>query len=406
MLMGIGTAIPQFLPFVTAPITSRIFSPAEYGVMAIFASISAIFSYLYFLNYNHVVIIADSDKNALHGMALSSIVLVCFVIFTQALFLIFNSFFTRFFFENNSINYSIILQLIPGYTAIICMQNLFYFWLIRKGEFKSIASYKILTAIINACITIGLGLIGLGLRGLLLSTIINQIIILILYYYFFNKDFKNTNWNFNYKKSLVLAKRYKKFPLLNVPIDFVNNLSAQLPVFLLNNKYSTSVVGNYSQVNRIFGIPTSIISSSISDVFRNRATIDYNEKGSCRGIMLKSALLLLLFAILGLSLLPFLPNLIAIYLGEKWRMTGVYAQLLAPYFLMRFIVSPLSYVLIISGNQIYDLLWQVVLLIFLVSLIFLNANSEKDFLFAFSIIYAIMYMIYFFIGYKFAKKNG
>ena len=102
------------------------------------------------------------------------------------------------------------------------------------------------------------------------------------------------------------------------------------------------------------------------------------------------------------------PPLFALVFGEKWRVSGEYAQLLAPMFFFRFVASPLSYVLFIAEKQQLDLALQVVLLISSgVSLsVGLAFGSIKIALAAFSIAYSVLYIAYLMVSYRLAKGRA
>ena len=86
---------------------------------------------------------------------------------------------------------------------------------------------------------------------------------------------------------------------------------------------------------------------------------------------------------------------------------GYYAKYLSLFYLLRFCISPLSFTLLITDKQNYNLIWQISLLILTNIGLYLgyyyqNVNYS---IINFSIIYSLMYLIYFNESYKSAKGN-
>jgi O-antigen/teichoic acid export membrane protein len=204
-----------------------------------------------------------------------------------------------------------------------------------------------------------------------------------------------------------LAKRYYKFPLYAVPSDFLNSAAQQVPVLLLSNYFGMTVVGFYALTQRVLSLPLSFLAASMTDVFRQRASSDFAKTGDCRRIFVKTFKSLLAFAA-GPSVLFFLlaPWLFSVAFGSKWRVAGEYAQLMAPLFFLRFVVSPLTYVFYIAEKQYYDLAGQVILLVCSLASIRVGAlyNSPKLSISLFSGCYSAVYLAYLVASFAFSRQ--
>src|SRR5690606_8853239 len=75
-----------------------------------------------------------------------------------------------------------------------------------------------------------------------------------------------------------------------------------------------------------------------------KATEDYNLKGTFRNVYMKTLKSLSLVSLpIVIIVLLFGATLFEFVFGEEWRMSGVIAQVLILMFVMKLIVSPLSY---------------------------------------------------------------
>jgi len=94
--------------------------------------------------------------------------------------------------------------------------------------------------------------------------------------------------------------------------------------------------------------------------------------------------------------------LFAFAFGEVWRGAGTIAVWLLPLFALRFIASPLSYMVYIAGKQHIDLLWQIVLLGVVLAALSIPSNHALA-LQAYSGGYSILYVIYLWMSYRFSR---
>jgi O-antigen/teichoic acid export membrane protein len=143
-------------------------------------------------------------------------------------------------------------------------------------------------------------------------------------------------------------------------------------------------------------------------VFRERASRDYRIHGNCRSVYIKTIKSLVLISILPFLVLFFAaPDLFSFVFGPSWKIAGEYTRILSLMFFFRFTSSPLSYVFYIAEKQNYDLIWQIIL--FIVSILSILAGvwrgSPQFSLLCFSISYSVMYLVYLYFSYTFAKGS-
>jgi O-antigen/teichoic acid export membrane protein len=203
-------------------------------------------------------------------------------------------------------------------------------------------------------------------------------------------------------------RRYKNFPKYSLPADLVNVVTNQIPVFTLNRFFSSSILGNYSLMERVLGVPVSLVGRAVLDVFKQRASNDYSTKGNCVEIFNKTFKTLVYASIIPtIVLFVFAPHLFKFIFGNDWELAGEFARIMAVLFFFRFTASPLGYMFYIAEKQHYDMIWQIVL--FLTSLgsfsLGVFYNDVKIGIWCYAISYSIMYIIYIWLSYNLAKGN-
>lgn len=202
------------------------------------------------------------------------------------------------------------------------------------------------------------------------------------------------------------AFRYINFPRFSLPADLTNTVATQIPVVLLAAKFGGESAGWFALTLKMMGAPISLLAASVLDVFKEQAARDYREKGSCREIFIKTSKLLALMALPPFIAFWFVGEwAFAFIFGEAWAESGRYAVLMIPLFYMRFVVSPLSYTIYIAQRQKLDLVWQLGLLALTVAC-FTLPDAVDSVLWFYSIGYAIMYFIYFWMSFYCTKGEA
>ncbi|MBL0133113.1 MAG: oligosaccharide flippase family protein [Chitinophagaceae bacterium] len=200
-------------------------------------------------------------------------------------------------------------------------------WLNRKKSFRLMSFSRISGALIIALISVGLGFYFKGPIGLLLGQLVSQLIVaaILAYNYFFKE--KNILY-FEFTSIRQVANKYINFPRYSFPADFIYQVINQLPVLMMT-RYSVNLisVGLFNFSNRILGLPSMVVATAISEVFKQRAVQDYYEKGSCRTIFIKVLKSLVVTAILLISSAFDMGAKIFLNFafGSKWRGAGEYS---------------------------------------------------------------------------------
>jgi O-antigen/teichoic acid export membrane protein len=273
--------------------------------------------------------------------------------------------------------------------------------------------YKLISIsrILKTTFTLGLSVLFIFGKPDYNSLLISELVGLTASFFFLVRNANIKLWNDELQVSQLrtFARKFKKFPIYNIPSDFMNISSAQFPPFFINVYFGSVVTGHFSLMKRVIDAPVSLLSSSVLEIFRQEASLEYSENGSCRKVFISTSKKLLFISLVPFSLLFFFsPILFTSYLGEGWAEAGYYAQIFSVYYFFKFISSPLSYVFFIAEKQQIDFLLQVYM--FLSSLVILNLPNyfsldEYFVLQTYSTNFVFIYIVYYFISYKYSKNK-
>lgn len=403
--LTMGRAIAQIVPLIITPVLTRMYSPQDFGVFAVFIAIVTVTSLISTGRYNLAITLPKEEDEATQLLVICMVGVITFTIFTFIFLFLSQDFVLRTLSLEGEI---LLIYLIPLTILIVGSIESVHYWLLRKREYFYLSrNFIIQTSVINF-LKFVFAFIFWGWQGLVFAYIVGATLSL---FFLGGRFIKKSNFfhfirGLRTKDLLNRVKKYKKFPFFSMPADGINSFAKELPNMMLNSIFGTDVAGFYSLTQRILRIPIAFISSAMTDVFRERASVDAREKGNCRGIFVVTLKYLLLFSIVPfLAIFLFAPTLTPIILGEQWVEVGGYIRILTPLFFLQFIASPLGATLYIKERQKYFLLWQIGLLIVTIASFYMGSlvGDEHTALLFFSLSCAVMYIILIVLGYKFSK---
>jgi O-antigen/teichoic acid export membrane protein len=200
---------------------------------------------------------------------------------------------------------------------------------------------------------------------------------------------------------IALAKRYKDFPKFSMWAILANTLSTHLTNILISAFFSVATLGFYSLVQRLLGMPSSLIGNSIGQVFFQEAPKEKQQTGKAINTFNSTVKKLLIIGVPSFGILFFIVEyLFALVFGEEWRIAGVYAQIVVPLFFIRFIVATVSNTNNIFELQKVALIWQIILLLLSIGCLYISnlyLFDFKSFLVLLVTISTIHYIILFLI---------
>lgn len=235
------------------------------------------------------------------------------------------------------------------------------YWLNRTKCYVKLAVNRVLQGVLFVLFNISYAFVLPDRRyGLILGYLSAQIVVMLILVVYMAMDYRKYRIRFSFARIHELAVDYIKFPKYSVLAGIVNNLAMHLPVFLLGTLSGSSVVGQYTMMNKVLGAPITVISEAIRDVFRQKASRDYAQNGECRVVYRTTGKTLALAAIAPFVLLMMgaVPVFSAIF-GDKWKMAAYFIVMMSPFYYVKFVVSPLTFMAYIAERQNFDMKWQI-----------------------------------------------
>ncbi|EGR1056624.1 oligosaccharide flippase family protein [Vibrio cholerae] len=397
-----GTGIAQAIPIAIIPILTRMFSPEDFGLLALYAACVSILGVVATGRYEIAIMLPKDDEDARLLLQLSMLVALFFSFLISIPISIWNAQIARFL-GNEDI--AVWLYLVPVSVLFTGIYQALTYWNNRQKKFINTAVSRVNQSLFQGFAQTSLGFLQVS-GGLICGQFVGIVSGSI---YLLKKD---RNYKSLIRKSKInsIQKqgiKYHKFPTYGVWGALCDAGAVQMPVILLTKFYSNSVTGMFSLTFRVLNMPTSIISSAIAQVlFQKVVEISQTEPEKLNLYIIKMFLLLF---IIYLPAVPVLfiwgESLFSIIFGNEWSQAGVYAGYLVIAVAVRFAVSPLSAVLGLEQNIKMGVLWQVLYLCTIsVTLYFSSSLSIEEFLIAFVVHEVVLYLIYLFLILKGTKE--
>jgi len=393
LILMTGTAVAQAIPIAISPILTRIYSPEDFGLFALFFAILSIFSVVVNGRYENAVMLPKKDEDAINIFALGIIINFILSIVLMILITIFNSSIVKILGNDNIAIWLYFIPIALFFTGLFNILNSFNN---RRKNYKDIADAMVIKSLVMAVVQLLIGFIKSGVLGLISGQIFST--------FFANgklikniiKD-KKLLLSIKKVKIIALAKKYKDFPKFSMPSAFANVLSGQLSNILIFAFYSATTIGFYSFVQRILGMPTALIGKSIGQVYFEEGTKEKKRVGNAKKIFNSTFKKLLFIGFPFFFILFFVvEELFAFIFSEEWRVAGEYAQIVIPMFFIRFVVSALSITYDMFGYLKLELIWQITLLVGSIIIVTIYGFMEinfKDLLIILTIYISIMQLI-------------
>jgi O-antigen/teichoic acid export membrane protein len=402
--LATGTTLAQAVSIFTAPILYRIYSKVDYGTLGLYLAITGVIGVFSTMQYLQPILLEKEDDDAKQVMWLNRVINIVTTIVVGLLVFLFGDYLGQLLGNKHIMPW---LYLAPISIFFSGQSQILGVWANRKKKYKILSLNAILTAFLVPAVSISIGFYNngpLGLfLGLLISHVVPPIVLLVTLTKYDDLGLKYFDWN----TIKVKAKQHQSFPLYSLPSEFVNRLTNQLPVFMLSAYAGPAVVGVYNLCVRMLGLPIQLIGGAISQVFQQKATEDYNTTGNFNAVFVKTFKTLSFIAVPVLLIIIFFgPQLFGFVFGDEWRESGVFAQILIFMFVLKLIVSPLTYAYYIKNKLKEDMILHVYVLISMLIIFVLGFKYFDDYksvIILYVINYCIVYLVYLVRTYNFSK---
>lgn len=402
LIITTGTVLSQIIGILFTPFLTRVYTPIDYGQLAIFASISTIISSLISLRYEIQIVKSESKQESIN--------LVLLIIFVAFILSIFFSLIAFLLGDSNiiknkvpSLNYWLNYCIISSFfltstTAIIS-------WLHREKKYVNMSLIRVFQTLLSSIISLFFGYYSFK-KGLLMGVLIGNSFSFLMLLILFFQTFKN--YKIEFKEILNTALKFKKTPIFLLPTAMLDAFTLQAPIFLISLWFAIDKTGNYRMATSLLTLPVVVIGGAFSQVFFQEFSSCWPDKTKCLNLLIKTWKILATLSIIPLGLIMFFGvKVFTFFLGPSWYLAGYIASLLAPMTFFSLIHSATSTSLIVLGKEKLILFFGIAVLIYRPAAIYIGHKFNNFYLgiILFSIFEIFQILIFQILVFQNLKKN-
>lgn len=357
-----GNAISIVSQIIFAPILSRIYGPEAYGLFSLFNALATNLSVVATLRMEGALVL-PKEENEFQNLLQTVLLIPAF--FSLLVFII--TIIAKDQIESlfNIHGLGNLMYWLGPFIFLICFTQITANWIIRKKAFKDALIYGTPILIGTRIFNVVYGLATKGAaNGLILTDALTKLIsnVFRLRYilkvplsFFFRFTPKRIVWD--------LIKKYRQFPLFDLPGSWLNMFSTQLPIYMLTFSFGANPVGQFGFAASLLEIPMRLLGNAVSPVFLQKASQTFHERPEDLGRITEELYKKLLYlGVFPFAVLTVFGDLIFKWVfGPQWVQAGIFTGCLGFFYLFRLVSSPLSSIFVISAKQSNLLIFQIVL---------------------------------------------
>lgn len=343
-----GSAISQVIIYASILILTRLFTPDIFGIYMLFSSATLVIKPLTTLQYELAIVLPKENKDSFNLLAFTLLVLFINCLILTLIVFIFKHEILSFFNISKLNNY---IYALPLSVFLFGAVSIFDYWNNRINLFKNISKGLLIKSSVMTGAQILTGYSFLNYLGLIPGMLIGNFFQLLFLTKNSFKTIKKMSKEVSLKEMFFLSKKYKDIPVYNTIINLTNNLSNELPIFLITKYFGLSNSGIYGLAIKFTRAPVGIIQKSVNQVFFNKASKIYNNDGDLHRLVLKTAKNLLRISFLIFTPLFLISFYLDFFFGKNWIGVGFYARILIPWLFFAFLSNPLTSLIIILNKQ-------------------------------------------------------
>lgn len=339
-VLSIGTLVGHSLTVFSLPLLTRLYTPEDYKLLAVYAALLALGTVVANLRLN--LAISKPNENSEAASLLVCSLLAAFMVAFTALCILVALYLTGVLDGWGFLPFSWLIPL--GILFSGWYQALLY-WSARRQRFTLVATTKATRAASSVGAQTSFAFLGVGSFGLLLG-----------HFFFVSVGvFQLLNACFKYDRQLVscinlsslkhAVNKYRRFITMSVPESLANVAGQQVPILIIASMAVGAAAGYLTVALQIFAIPMILLGQSVHQVFM----ADAPKHCSSGAFLAYIQRFLGGLTVIGVFVFGIIYCVVSSYsvliFGPSWAELSSLAIWLVPWHVLQLITSPISGVL-------------------------------------------------------------
>lgn len=343
--------IAQILGLILMPVVTRLFTPQDFGLLALFISITSILGTISCLQYDFAIMLPKDDEKALNLLSAS---LICATIVSLFIGLVLWQLKNVLLPLFNAQMIEDYVWAIPAAIFIIGSTQALTSWNSRAKHFTRISLSRIIQSTICHPSRIIFGLARVTTAWALILTLLasQMIAAMFLGATMARLYLKKIVESVSLSKMISAMKCYQNFPKYNIWSSLIVGASLELPILMFSYSFSSFWVGCFALARNILRIPLSSIGTAIyQPFFQKTAAMNVNNEE------LKPAVINVFETLLSLIVIPLTAisvlgeDIFSFVFGQQWRIAGIIARMFCFSIIVEFATAPAGSLFDTLGKQ-------------------------------------------------------
>ncbi len=339
LLVGV-TGVAQAVALFATPLLTRLYTPSDFGVLAVFMALLTVGFVIVTLRYDQAIVIPSASRDAAAVLIVSLVSVFVTSLVVLALLLGLRGPLGDMVGEPSLATWILLLPL--ALVGAGTYQTLVS-WAVRERQVSLIGRTKVSQSTSQVGVQLAAGTLSAGPGGLLIGLVVGRAVGSARLARRLLRDDALRPWP-RWTEARAAAVRFRRFPMLGAPAALCNSVAVELAPLILVARFGPITAGLFLAGNRMVGMPINLVGQSVSQVYSGRfgEALRTRPRDLAPLFRRSSRMLVVLGAVPAFVLLMAGPELMSLVLGEEWREAGVYARYLAPMFWAQLAVFPLE----------------------------------------------------------------
>lgn len=400
-----GNVIAIIIGFLALPLLSRLFTPESFGVFQSTLSMLTFVLVGASLRYEIPLLITRGPMELRSLLTLNIVINICVALFVGVVSLA-----VLLLFPEKVGPYWVTFAIAPFWVIAASSMQTFSYAVLNEHDFRTAARAKVTQASANAGAGLAIGSAWPVAGGLLLADLVGRLSAAAVLVRGCRGMVLSLRAPRTRRAMFLVARRYRNFPRISLVSALVNAGGGTLVPILMLLSFNIQTIGQFALLDRSVGIIINVVAQSVLQVFMSSFAKSLRGKGE-KPLEMFRRTILLQFAIgivPAIAMMVMLPWVFTLVFGARWVLAGQFGVILAPFYLVSFMVVPVSTVLLIIENQRLQFIWDIVrttaVFAFWVIAAWLHMQPIHAMI-AYSILGSVAYLTYIYLGHEEITKR-
>jgi O-antigen/teichoic acid export membrane protein len=339
MRLMAGTAFAQVIGILAAPVTARIFHPADVGQAAVFAGLLSLPLSVVTLRYDYAVPLPKEAGDRLNLLGLCLLLLPASAVAWGLGLWWMQGPLVRWL---KAPGLDAFLWMVPPFLLVMGMGQLATNWMTRRQKYRRIMGSNLAQSGGQIGLQLSAGAWTGGHPGCLVGgQLLGQCLGLGWLLCGMKDEARAMRAAFSRARMCRLAWEYRGFPLLNSWSALLSYFTASFPLLAITNLHGMQAAGYYRYAQMLLALPIGALGTAVLGVYWSGASrLMHDSPEQLPGLRRRTTWMLVGVAALLIGYALLLPWMVPVVLGERWTPAGSMAWLSCAGTVAAFITSP------------------------------------------------------------------